>query len=99
MTEKRPVTFAESAMSDLDDILKYYENEQVSDTGKRLISEIIGRAARLAAFPLSGRIVPEFNISDLREIIYPPFRLVYRCDKKKVRIIRVWRSERLLKLP
>lgn len=99
MADKLSVRFADSAVSDLDDVLKYYEKEQAPDTGKRLISEIIETAARLAAFPQSGRIVPEFNISDLREIIYPPFRLVYRCDKKKVRIIRVWRSERLLKLP
>ena len=99
MADKLSVTFAESAVSDLDDILQYYENEHASDTGNRIISELIEAAGRLAAFPLSGRVVPEFNIDDLREIICPPFRLVYRCDKKRVRIIRVWRSERLLKLP
>jgi plasmid stabilization system protein ParE len=49
--------------------------------------------------PLSGRIVPEFNVEHLREIIHPPFRIVYRFDRKRVRIVRIWRSERLLKLP
>ncbi|HCC55208.1 MAG TPA: addiction module toxin RelE, partial [Desulfobulbaceae bacterium] len=34
----------------------------------------------------------------LLELIRPPFRIVYRVDRDLVRIVRVWRSERLLKL-
>ena len=47
----------------------------------------------------SGRVVPEFAMKDLREIIHPPFRIVYRREKRKILIVRIWRSERLLKLP
>lgn len=46
-----------------------------------------------------GRIVPEFDQRFLRELIRPPFRIIYRRDPKHVRIVRVWRSERLLKFP
>ncbi|HWR89145.1 MAG TPA: type II toxin-antitoxin system RelE/ParE family toxin [Dissulfurispiraceae bacterium] len=99
MPRKLPVTFAESAVSDLQNIQDYYENEQAPETGRRLIADIIRAVQQLSAFPLSGRVVPEFDVSDLREIVHPPFRLVYRYDRKRVRIIRVWRSERLLKLP
>ncbi|MEK6777964.1 MAG: type II toxin-antitoxin system RelE/ParE family toxin [bacterium] len=49
--------------------------------------------------PIMGRIVQEFGVEHLREIIYPPFRISYRYDKTKVRVVRIWRSERLLKLP
>ncbi|MXX11082.1 MAG: hypothetical protein F4142_02095 [Nitrospira sp. SB0675_bin_23] len=34
----------------------------------------------------------------LREIIHSPFRIVYRHDPKTVRIVRIWRSERQLRL-
>jgi plasmid stabilization system protein ParE len=54
---------------------------------------------RLVDFPESGRIVPELGIANLREIIHPPFRIVYRLDSNKIRFVRVCRSERLLKLP
>lgn len=64
-----------------------------------MVGEIIVQIGRLADFPESGRIVPEFGIAKLREIIYPPFRIVYRLDGNKVKIIRVWRSERLLTMP
>ena len=77
----------------------YYSDEGAPDAGKKLTAEIIARIDRLGAHPVSGRVVPEFNVEHLREIIYQPFRIVYRHDKNKVRIVRIWRSERLLKLP
>jgi len=97
--KKTSITFAASAIKDLEDLRAYYPGEGVPDAGKRLIAEIISRIERLGAHPLSGRVVPEFNVEHLREIISPPFRIVYRHDKNKVRIVRIWRSERLLKLP
>lgn len=99
MPRKLSVTFAESAVSDLQGIQDFYESDQIPETGKQTIVEIVGAVEQVAAFPLSGRVVPEFNVKHLREIIRPPFRIVYRYDKKRVRIIRVWRSERRLKLP
>ena len=37
--------------------------------------------------------------SAIRELLFPPFRIVYRREATRVRIVRVWRSERLLVLP
>ena len=48
--------------------------------------------------PDMGRIVPEFGPQFLRELIHPPFRIVYRREPKYVRIVRIRRSERLLRL-
>ena len=91
------ITFAASAIKDLEDLQAYYAGEGVPDVGKRLITDIMNTVERLGAHPLSGRVVPEFHVEHLREIIHPPFRIVYRHDKNKVRIVRIWRSERLLK--
>ncbi|MCK5505969.1 MAG: type II toxin-antitoxin system RelE/ParE family toxin [Thermodesulfovibrionia bacterium] len=99
MPAKVKISFALSAVTDLEDIQAYYNNEGVPDVGKRLTGEIIVQIERLADHPLSGRIVPEFNVEHLREIIHPPFRIVYRYDKKRVRIVRIRRSERHLKMP
>lgn len=99
MSQKRVITFAASAVKDLEAILNWYVNQQVSDVGEKLLREIISQVERLADFPESGRIVPEFGIVNLREVIFPPFRIVYRLDKNRVRIVRIWRSEKLLKMP
>lgn len=97
--KKASISFAMSALKDLEDMQAWYLGEGVPEVGKRLTVEIVAKIERLGAHPLSGRVVPEFNVEHLREIMCPPFRIVYRHDKNKVRIVRIWRSERLLKLP
>jgi plasmid stabilization system protein ParE len=68
----------------------------VPEIGEWFVSEIVDRIEALRDHPEMGRIVPEFDQPFLRELIHPPFRIVYRRDAKQVRIVRVWRSERLL---
>ena len=93
------VTLSESAVRDLEDIVGYYKEQAVPDVGADLVAAILNRIETLGDHPDIGRIVPEFENSRLREIIHPPFRIVYRRDTDRVRVVRVWRSERLLKLP
>ncbi len=92
------IGFAESAVSDLDEIRLWYVEQGVPDVGERLIAEILQRVEALGKHPELGRIVPEFEQAFLRELIQPPFRIVYRHDPGKIRIVRVWRGERLLRL-
>ena len=66
---------------------------------QRLPAEIVAAIEARADHPDMGRIVPEFEQPLLRELIRPPFRIVYRRDPQRVRVVRVWRSERLLEVP
>ena len=99
MPSKFTVSFAVSAVEDLEDIRSWYQDQNVPEVGEKLIGQVISSVERLSEFPESGRIVPEFGVAHLREIIMPPFRIVYRLDKMRVRIVRVWRSERQLRMP
>ena len=92
------VSFAESALRDLEEIKAWYAGQGVPDIGERLVAKVLQRVETLVEHPDIGRIVPEFEQSFLRELIHPPFRIVYRHDTKRVRMVRVWRSERLLHL-
>jgi plasmid stabilization system protein ParE len=94
----KSIEFAESAICDLQEILAWYAKQHVPEVGERLVREIFVRTEQLADFPESGRVVPEFEVKTIRELIHPPFRIVYRIDPAKIWIVRVWRSERLLNL-
>ena len=98
MTGRTRISFAVSAVADLEAIRTWYAEQQVPEIGERLLREVVARVERLADFPESGRVVPEFGLVELREIIQPPFRIVYRIDAERVRVVRVWRSERQLEL-
>ena len=92
------ISFAASALRDLEEIKAWYAGQGVSDIGERFVAEVFQRAETLVDHPDTGRVVPEFKQSFLRELIHPPLRIVYRHDTKRVRIVRVWRCERLLHL-
>jgi len=98
VTGRTRISFAVSAVADLEAIRTWYAEQQVPEIGERLLREVVARVERLADFPESGRVVPEFGLVELREIIQPPFRIVYRIDAERVRVVRVWRSERQLEL-
>jgi len=93
------ISFAESALADLEEVRVWYAEQGVPDVADKLISEVLHRVQALADHPDMGRVVPEFGQTFLRELIHPPFRIVYRRDTRRVRIVRVWRSERRLRLP
>ena len=93
------LTFAESALQDLETVLAWYEEQGVPLVGRRLIEDVFTRIEALVEHPQLGRVVPEFGQAFLRELIHPPFRIVYRLDPGQVRIVRVWRSERLMTDP
>jgi len=93
------VEFSASAIEDLESIRRWYEDQHAAEVGRRLVAEVFERAESLPLNPELGRVVPEFDQPWLRELIHPPFRIVYKREPDNVRIVRVWRSERRLNLP
>ncbi|MFY9621905.1 MAG: type II toxin-antitoxin system RelE/ParE family toxin [Pyrinomonadaceae bacterium] len=59
------------------------------------VEGILAAIDRLEQFPLLGRHVPETSQADLRELIKPPYRIVYRTGEI-VKILTVFRGSRLL---
>ena len=96
---KIAIRFAESAVADLEALRAWYAEQGVPDVGDRLVDELITRIEALSHHPRSGRMVPEFERPRLREVVHPPFRIVYREDPMHLRIVRIWRSERPLVIP
>ncbi len=93
------VFISSSAFSDLENIKEYYKEEGVPYIGEQYVISIIDHIQTLSDNPDIGRKVPEFDEEKIRELIHPPFRIVYLREKNSIHIIRVWRSERLLELP
>lgn len=92
------IRFVESAVADLEDLTAWYAGQRAGEVGVRLVPSILDQVERLAEHPDMGRVVPEFRQPALREIFHGPFRIVYRRDSDAVRVVRVWRGERLLRL-
>ena len=58
--------------------------------------ELMTRTDILHDHPEAGRVVPEYRNAGIRDIIFRPYRIVYRLDleRKLVEIARVWHAAR-----
>ncbi len=92
------ILISDSAFNDLEAIKEHYLEEGVPQIGIEFVIEIIKHIETIPANPKIGRKVPEFNEKNIRELIHPPFRIVYLNEERTIHVIRVWRSERLLNL-
>jgi len=84
-----------AARDDLHDIVVFIAR----DNPERAMSfgyELISATDQLQIFPDQGRVVPEYRNPNMREIIFRPYRMVYRVDheRKLCEIARVWHSAR-----
>ncbi len=53
---------------------------------------------RIELFPESGRVVPEINCKNNREIMLGNYRIIYRIKTNVTEIITVYHSSRLLNI-
>jgi len=92
------VVWTEPALRDLDDIGEYIAKDS-ERYAKEIIRSIFESTELIKFQPKAGRIVPEFKIYYLRELIRGNYRIVYRIvDKFRVDILAVHHSARQLKI-
>lgn len=56
---------------------------------ERMVQRILGRGPQLAAFPDSGRVVPEVGQPGIREILEGPYRVIYQRLPERVDVLAV----------
>ena len=56
------------------------------------VDRIVESAETLLRTPQIGRMVPEFGLPNLRELIVRPYRVVYRLQGDVVEIVTVFRA-------
>ncbi|WP_058557933.1 type II toxin-antitoxin system RelE/ParE family toxin [Thiohalocapsa sp. ML1] len=82
------VHWTESAEAHLDAIYAYIaQNSQTY--ALRMVDRITQRSQQIAAFPLSGRRVPEYDIDQIREVFCGPYRLIYHIRSDQIDVLAV----------
>jgi len=89
------VNWTPQALADIEEIADYIAKDS-EYYAKITITNIFDAVKKLKEFPLSGRIVPELNRKDVREIIFGNYRIMYRLKNYSVEILTVYHSARLL---
>jgi addiction module RelE/StbE family toxin len=82
------VKWTKNALEDLDDIAKYISKDSPK-FATIFVNQIFETIRHLEQFPKLGRIVPEYNNPDIREIIYKNYRIIYLLKIEQLEIISV----------
>jgi len=91
----RRVVWSAAANADLDDIDAYISARSPSGA-QRVLEKLREVANGLGDFPYAARVVPEFSDPERRETFVQEYRLMYRVEDDRIRILRVVHGRRLL---
>ena len=80
---------------DLIQIYNYIHKDSIYYAIKT-INKITELVDNLRFFPYIGRVIPEYNDQEKRELIYKSYRIMYKVEYDKIVIHRIWHSARKL---
>ena len=56
---------------------------------EQVVDRVVRRLEQAVAYPESGRVVPELAQPAVRELIEPPYRLIYRVDPERITVLSI----------
>jgi len=96
MNPKHKIIWTHVAEKDLKNIIGYISTDSPQNALK-ILKKIKKKASDLYTLPERGRIVPELQdqgILQYRELVIPPWRLIYRIAERKKFVLSVIDSRR-----
>jgi len=54
-----------------------------------MVDRLTRRSQQIAEFPLSGRMVPEYEMTQVREVIEGPYRIIYSIKPDQIDVLAV----------
>ena len=89
------VHWTDNAIEHLVDIYEYIAHDS-SVYAKRMIDRLTKRSEQIADFPMSGRMVPEYEVDEIREMIEKSYRIIYRIKLNQIDVLAVIHCAQLL---
>ena len=82
------VHWTDTAEAQLDAIYAYIAQNSTT-YALRTVDRLTNRSKQIAAFPLSGRKVPEYNLEQIREVLFGQYRIIYYIKPDQIDVIAV----------
>lgn len=83
------------AIERMTQVAEYIANDNPT-ASEKWIDSVFKKVEQLEKFPKLGRIVPEANRNEIREILYKNYRVIYRLDKNYISILTVRHGKQIL---
>ena len=73
-----------------------YIAETSPEYALRMVDRLTHRSIQIAEFPFSGRMVPEYEMNEIREMLEWPYRIIYlvQAPQSRVEVLAVVHGSR-----
>jgi toxin ParE1/3/4 len=88
------VIWRDEATANLENIYAYVSLYSSADSAWNLVNRLVARADDLGDFPQMGRVVPELQDPEIRELLEKGYRIVYRVKRDEVEVLTVFHTSR-----
>lgn len=83
------------AIERVTEIARYIAQDNLS-AAEKWVQLIFDKVGLLVSTPTSGRIVPELNRREFRELLHGNYRIIYQVGKARVDILTVRHGKQML---
>lgn len=87
------IFWTDAALNQLEAIRDYHAQTS-SEYAHRTVGRLVNRSEQAAAFPRSGRMVPEYEIDEVRQVVEGSYRLIYLIREEQIEILAVVHTSR-----
>ncbi len=88
------IRFTPSAQAQLKSAIEYIRRDRPSSAAA-YSKKAKRRLKHLSTYPSSGRRVPEYPDSQIREVVVSPYRFFYQQQRKVIWILAVWHEAQI----
>ena len=85
------VKWTDNALEQLSAIHEYIARSS-PEYAQRVVDRLTNRSQQIGSFPLSGRVVAEFDLPQIREVLEGPYRIIYHIRPTQIDVIVVIHS-------
>jgi plasmid stabilization system protein ParE len=89
------VLWTDAAVAQLEAIHDYIAQTS-PEYARRIVDRLTKRSIQISTFPFSGRLVPEYELNEVREVVEGSYRIIYliKADEAQLEVLAVIHSAR-----
>ncbi len=87
------VLWTDAALNQLEAVRDYLAQTSPA-YARNVVERLLSRSEQLAAFPRSGRTVPEYEIDEVRQVVESSYRIIYLIKEDQIEVLAVIHTAR-----
>jgi toxin ParE1/3/4 len=87
------VLWTDAALNQLEAIRDFLSHTS-PEYAQRIVERLVNRSEQVVAFPRSGRMVPEYELDEVRQVIEGSYRIIYLIKESQVEVLAVIHTSR-----